>query len=48
MDKGEAFRSLVHQLAENTAMHGLPNATKAKTKERQIFWVAVLIFGIGE
>ena len=44
----EAFRNLVHQLAENTAMHGLPNATKAKTKERKLFWIAVLIFGMGK
>ena len=40
------FRSVVAQLAENTAMHGLPNMHKAKSKEKKTFWIAVLIFGV--
>ncbi len=29
-------------------MHGLPNATKAKSTEKRAFWIGVLVFGIGE
>ncbi len=47
-ENGIKFRSVVAQLAENTAMHGLPNMHKAKSKEKKTFWVAVLLFGVCE
>ena len=40
--------TLLQDLAENTAMHGLPHVQRANSKYRKIFWVVVLMLGTGE
>ena len=46
-EEKQAFRTLVSNLAGNTAMHGLPHVQRAGTLNRKIFWCLVLLAGTG-
>ena len=44
----EGVRFLLKSGVTNTSMHGLPRVFKASSPNRRIFWLIVLLVGLGE
>ena len=43
-----SLRELIFDKASNTGMHGLPNAQRASSWIRKLFWLALVLAGLGK